>query len=102
MIIARVWEKETMPDQWKQVVIHKKGDTLKYENYRDISLLNTAYRNLSYTLYQRLKTRRGYPGGLPDWVYTAKVHNLQYILHQANFGKKLGTRPFTVLAVCGL
>jgi hypothetical protein len=41
-----VWNKEELPDQWKESIIvpvHKKGDKTDCNNYRGISLLSTSY-----------------------------------------------------------
>jgi hypothetical protein len=48
--INSVWNKEELPDQWKEsiiVPIHKKGDKTDCNNYRGISLLSTSYKILS-------------------------------------------------------
>jgi hypothetical protein len=49
-LINSVWNKEELPDQWKEsiiVPIHKKGDKSDCNNYRGISLLSTSYKMLS-------------------------------------------------------
>ena len=46
-IVAETWNKETMPDEWLEraiVPLHKKGDKLVCENFREIALLNAAYK----------------------------------------------------------
>jgi hypothetical protein len=46
-LINSVWNKEELPDHWKESVIvriHKKGDKTDYNNYRGISLLSTSYK----------------------------------------------------------
>jgi hypothetical protein len=43
-LINSVWNKEELPDQWKESVtvpVHKKGDKTDCNNYRGISLLST-------------------------------------------------------------
>jgi hypothetical protein len=77
-LINFVWNKEELPDQWKEsiiVPIHKKGDKTDCNNYRGISLLSTAYRILSNILLSRdrlcglvvrvLGYRSGGPGSIP-------------------------------------
>jgi hypothetical protein len=54
-LICSIWNKEELPQQWKEsiiVPIYKKGD--KTNNYRRISLLSTAYKILSNILLARL------------------------------------------------
>jgi hypothetical protein len=44
--IYSLWNKEELPDQWKESIIlpvHKKGDKAECNNYREISLLPTSY-----------------------------------------------------------
>jgi hypothetical protein len=56
-LINSVWDKEELPDQWKEsiiVPIHKKGDKTDCNNYRGISLLLTSYKMLSNILLSRL------------------------------------------------
>jgi hypothetical protein len=56
-LICCVWNKEEMPQQWKEsiiVPIYKKGDKTDCNNYRGISLLSTAYKILSNILLARL------------------------------------------------
>jgi hypothetical protein len=56
-LITSIWNKEEMPDQWKEsiiVPIHKTGDKTDCNNYRGISLLSTSYKILSNMLHSRL------------------------------------------------
>jgi hypothetical protein len=46
-LISSVWNKEELPDQWKESIIvpvHKKGDKTGCNVYRGISLLSTSYK----------------------------------------------------------
>jgi hypothetical protein len=55
--IKSIWNKEELPDQWKESIIvpvHKKGDKTDCSNYRGISLLSTSYNILSNILLSRL------------------------------------------------
>ena len=48
-LVRQIWGEERIPEEWKEtiiVLIHKKGDTDKYENYRGIALGNAAYKIL--------------------------------------------------------
>jgi hypothetical protein len=56
-LINSVWNKEELPNQWKESIIipvHKKGDKTDCSNYRGISLLSTSYKILSNILLPRL------------------------------------------------
>jgi hypothetical protein len=47
LIIISVWNKEELPEEWKESVIvpiYKRGDTTDCSNYRGISLLLTRYK----------------------------------------------------------
>jgi hypothetical protein len=48
-LICCIWNKEEFPQQWKESIIipiYKKGDKTECNNYREISLLSTAYEIL--------------------------------------------------------
>jgi hypothetical protein len=56
-LINSIWNKEELPDQWKESIIvrvHKKGDKTDRNNCRRISLLSTSYKILSNILLPRL------------------------------------------------
>lgn len=56
-LISIIWQTETMPDEWNMAVIcplHKKGDILACQNYRGISLLNTAYKVFANVLLSKI------------------------------------------------
>jgi hypothetical protein len=51
--INSIWNKEELPDQWKEsiiVQIHKNGNKTDCSNYCGTSLLSTSYKILSSTL----------------------------------------------------
>jgi hypothetical protein len=53
-LITSIWNKEELPDQWKEsiiVPIHKTGDKTDCNNYRGISLLSTSYKILSNSFF---------------------------------------------------
>jgi hypothetical protein len=55
--VNSVWNKEELPDQWKESIIvpvHKEGDKTGCNNYLRISLLSTSYKMLSNILLSRL------------------------------------------------
>jgi hypothetical protein len=55
--INSVWNKEELPDQWKESIIvpvHKKSDKTDCINYRGTSLLSTCYKIISNILLSRL------------------------------------------------
>jgi hypothetical protein len=44
-LITSIWNKEELPDQWKECIIvpiHKTGDKTDCNNYRGISLLSNV------------------------------------------------------------
>jgi hypothetical protein len=52
-LINCVWNKEELPDQWKEsiiVPIHEKGGKTDLNNYCAISLLSTAYKIVLHVL----------------------------------------------------
>jgi len=57
-LICKIWRDEKMPDNWKVgliIPLFKKGDKMKGENYRGITVLNVTYKILSSIILERLK-----------------------------------------------
>jgi hypothetical protein len=58
LLVCKIWRDEKMPGDWKVgliVPLLKKGDKMKCENYREITLLNVAYKVLSNIILEQLK-----------------------------------------------
>ncbi|KAI5707898.1 hypothetical protein M8J77_012165 [Diaphorina citri] len=58
-LILEIWEKEEMPDDWKEAIVipvFKKGNKHDCNNYRGISLLSTPYKVLSKIILKRIET----------------------------------------------
>jgi sorting nexin-29 len=58
VLICKIWRDEKMPDDWKVgliVSLFKKGNKMRCENYRGITLLNVAYKILSSIILEQLK-----------------------------------------------
>jgi hypothetical protein len=56
-LICCIWNKEELPQQWKESIIvpfHKKGNKTECNIYRGISLLSAAYKTLSNIILARL------------------------------------------------
>lgn len=57
-IITNIWNSEKIVQEWSSSVIcpiFKKGDPTKVDNYRGISLLDTAYKVLSIAILRRIE-----------------------------------------------
>ena len=56
-LLTKLWNEEEVPEEELEarvVLIYKKGDTNKFENYRPISLLNTLYKLFAALLQRRI------------------------------------------------
>jgi len=57
-LVRQIWEEERIPEEWKEtiiVLIHKRGDRDRCENYRGIALGNAAYKILSNIIMGKIK-----------------------------------------------
>jgi hypothetical protein len=76
-LICKIWRDLKMPDDWKVGLIDplfKKGDKMKCENYRGITLLHVAYKDF---------------GRISMWFQTSKENNGPNICSKAKTGKVL-------------
>lgn len=58
-LFAKIWEKEEIPEEWKEDLIvkqPKKGDLRDCGNYRGIMLLSVPGKVLNRILLERMKT----------------------------------------------
>jgi hypothetical protein len=57
-LINSMWNKEELPDQWKESIIAPfyKGDETDCSNYHGTSLLPTSYKIVSNSLHSRLSS----------------------------------------------
>lgn len=56
-LIKEIWRQKFILEEWNIGIIcpiHKKGDSLQWENYRDITLLNAAYKILATIIHKRI------------------------------------------------
>jgi hypothetical protein len=82
--MCKIWRDENMPDDWKVawiVVFFKKGDKMKCENYRGITLLNVECKILSSITLEGLKeyseeTLGEYQCGMKNFGYFIETFKL--------------------------
>jgi Reverse transcriptase (RNA-dependent DNA polymerase) len=98
-IISRIWECESLPDDWRLGVIcplHKKGCIMECGNYRGITLLQTAYKILAKLLSWRLDPfydnfLHDFQSGFRKQKSTIdQIHNVRQII-QKSYGKNVET-----------
>jgi len=69
-LLKRIWKGEdSFPEEWRKGVIipiHKKGDTSDVSNYREVTLLCTAYKIYVAILTKRLREEIEEKGSLPE------------------------------------
>jgi hypothetical protein len=56
-LILKIWDKEQLPTQWNEgttCTMYKKGERLKCNNQRPITLLHIAYKISAILLNKRL------------------------------------------------
>jgi sorting nexin-29 len=83
-IVTDAWERELLPAEWEKGIIcliYKKGDLLRCENYRGITLLSTMYKIFSKILCERLRPKvEAILGGIRLNFGKEKVEWTKYIL----------------------
>jgi hypothetical protein len=53
-LINLIWNKDELPDQWKEsitVPVHKTNDKTDCNNYRGTSMLSTSYKILTISFF---------------------------------------------------
>ena len=68
-ILGKVWEGQSIPDDWKAgaiVPLYKKGDPNETKNYRGITLMSTAYKLYIEIIRMRLEKEVNEKGILPE------------------------------------
>ncbi|GFY07404.1 transposon TX1 uncharacterized 149 kDa protein [Trichonephila clavipes] len=90
-IMVKIWETEKIPIEWEEgsvCPIFKKGDQLECRNYREITLLNTAYKIFSNLLFARLQSYTDKLIGSYQWGFRPQrstidqIHTLRQILEK--------------------
>ena len=93
--MKRVWEGEGFPEEWKEGLIKpicKKVDIKRIENYRGITLLNSAYEVYAMILTERLRkeiedkellpeSQAGFRIGIGVLSITYTIHILYILQH---------------------
>ncbi|XP_024872374.1 uncharacterized protein LOC112454952 [Temnothorax curvispinosus] len=67
-LLKLIWKESKIPTEWRTsiVVLYKRGDKERTENYREISLLCTAYKVYAEILRNRLEEIMERKGMIPD------------------------------------
>ena len=88
-----IWNNEQLPQQWNKGIIcpvYKKGDRLKWNNYRPITLLNIAYRIFAILLNKRLieniqnKLEDNQIGFHSNWSTTDNISIIRQIFEKSH------------------
>lgn len=91
-MITSIWQTEDAPTEWKEGVIiklHKKGDKKDCNNYRGLTLLNTASKVLTLILLRRLTDsleptiRNEQAGFRPRKSCVDQINTLRIIIEQS-------------------
>ena len=83
------WEHENIDTEElkaRVVLIYKKGDTNKFDNYRPISLLNTLYKIFAAILQKRIANRLDkHLQKKPIWIQSRQINHGCNTPHQKNY-----------------
>ncbi|VDP01155.1 unnamed protein product, partial [Schistosoma curassoni] len=92
LLFKKIWEEEQVPMDWKEehlIKIPKKGDLIKYENYRGITLLSVPGKVFNRVLLNRMKDavdaklRDQQVGFCKDRLCTDHIATLRIIVEQS-------------------
>jgi hypothetical protein len=90
-MIKDIWKNEQIPEEWKIgriMPIYKSGDHTKCDNYRGITLLNTAYKILTNIINKRMtqyiKIDEYQCGFLKGRSTVDAIHTVKQIIAKAN------------------
>jgi hypothetical protein len=76
-LVNSIWNKDELPEQWKESVIvpvHKKDDKTDCNNYREVLLLSTSYKNsIEYPALKVKSIHRSNYWGSSMWVSTQEI-----------------------------
>lgn len=95
--IEKIWNEESLPEDWKMALIHplhKKGSMKNINNYRGISLLPVTYKILSLAILERLEAQvehqiGEYQGGFRKSRSTAEqIQNLKTVIRYCTLRSK--------------
>jgi hypothetical protein len=56
-LVRKIWEEERISEEWKEtiIVLYKKVDTDRFENYSGTALGNAAYKILVNIILEKIK-----------------------------------------------
>jgi len=106
MLLKQIWKDNEIPENWRKdivVPLYKRGDKNVPSNYRDISLLCTAYKILAEVIRRRLKEETERRKLLPETQADFRkerltLDNIYVLSHLAQRGRNLEGKERKVYA----